>query len=657
MGSRLLALLSLRARILIGLVLTWALIVIGMLCSGWMTGRDLVREVNFEHLRYETRLIADGLSGEIQTRLDVLQALVDGNRWETLKDFEYLSSNQTLHELFDGLNVYSASGRVLIGWPAESSQVGMDISDEEYFTMVRGTRQSYVSNPFHDHRTGMLRVLMLVPVLDDQRQFKGIVAGVINLRSGGMFEQVSRIRLGVSGYVTLFTASGKMFYHPDGGWVLRDVDEVLDGMAIEQAVYGWQGESVGRCCDGVVGYQSYHQVWPANWIVGVCFSEDESMVPLSGMVAQLGWAGVAMTGVMLPLLAWQLVVLLKPLYGLKRQIAQVGSGQRDRVKLRTTMKELVQLADAFNLVDERRSKALTAMRDRQAFIEAVLGSSPQGMFVTDTHGRISYMNQALVALSGRHFDADGEMEWLDAIHADDRSEAIGLWYHSMQTGNEFLRQFRYWRVDGELLWLEVHASQVVAGDTVIGFVGTIKDITSRREEEILRQWEAEHDPLTGLLNRRGFERRLEEALADWRKKSIPSALILFDLDHFKMVNDDGGHALGDRMLCLVAERMKDVVRSADHVARQGGDEFAVLLPSCSIRQMQHIAEKLIEAINGVEVIHQGRGYRVTPSMGLTEFREGDENIHVPIQRADAACYRAKQGGRNRMVMAARGLAS
>lgn len=652
MGSRLLALLSLRARILIGLVLTWALILIGMLWSGWMIGRDLVREVNFEHLHYESRLIADAVSDEVQTRLDVLERVAVSIRWEILSDpgQSELVNSHALLGLFDRMAVLDDQGNILTTWPNSSKLQAINLADREYFSMVRGTRQAYVSEPIYSRINGNPIVVMVVPVLDGSH-LQGMVAGVVDLREGDIFEQISRIRLGAGGYAVIFTASGRMLYHPNGGWVMHGAEDILGGPAIEQAIYGWQGEFVGPHHDGEIAYQSYRQVWPANWIVGVFFPEDEGMTPLSGLVGQLGWIGVVMAGVMLPLLAWQVVLLLKPLYRLKRQIAQVGSGLRDKVELRTSMKELVQLADAFNAVDDGRNRALMALRDRQAFIEAVLASSPQGMFVTDTHGRINYMNEALVTLSGRRFDVDREMEWIDAIHADDRSEAIELWYHSMQTGKEFLRQFRYWRVDGELLWLEVHASQVVAGDAVIGFVGTVKDITSRREEEVLRQWEAEHDPLTGLLNRRGFERRLEEALADWRKKSTPSALILFDLDHFKAINDDGGHALGDEMLRLVADQMAGSVRSTDHVARQGGDEFAVLLPSCSLQQMQHIAEQLIDAINEVEVRHRGRSYRVTPSLGVTEFREGDENIHDLIQRADAACYQAKQLGRNRIVVA------
>ncbi len=148
-----------------------------------------------------------------------------------------------------------------------------------------------------------------------------------------------------------------------------------------------------------------------------------------------------------------------------------------------------------------------------------------------------------------------------------------MWVHSLKTGSDFVRQLRFVRSDHETLWLDIHArgGHVVSrGGTRWAWSGVVKDITERRQQEALQRWEAEHDPLTGLLNRRGFERRLEEAFADFQKTSTPSALLLFDLDHFKPINDEGGHALGDEMLRRIAQIVAWEVRRSDHVARQGG---------------------------------------------------------------------------------------
>src|SRR5690554_6731948 len=187
----------------------------------------------------------------------------------------------------------------------------------------------------------------------------------------------------------------------------------------------------------------------------------------------------------------------------------------------------------------------------------------------------------------------------------------------------------------------------MGADQPLGFVGMVKDITEHRQQEALQRWEAEHDPLTGLLNRRGFERRLEEALAEHAKTGTPAVLILFDLDYFKPINDEGGHALGDEMLRRVAQVVAWEVRRSDHVARQGGDEFAVLLPSCTLKQANEIAESLRHAVSEVTVTHAGKTFGITLSLGITVLDEGDDSIDAVLERADLASYQAKAEGRNR----------
>ena len=232
------------------------------------------------------------------------------------------------------------------------------------------------------------------------------------------------------------------------------------------------------------------------------------------------------------------------------------------------MQELKQVASTFNRVENERQLLVGHLQEREAFLDSVLNASPQGMFVADFGGDITYMNPALLDILG--IEPDMPMEaWLEQIHIDDRSGAKDMWMHSLKTGNDYVRQLRFIRSDKEMLWLEIHARVVMLsqGGNSLGLVGVVKDITERREQEALQRWEAEHDPLTGLLNRRGFDRRLEEAFADFRKTSTPSALLLFDLDHFKPINDEGGHALGDEMLRRIAQVVAWEVRRSDHVAR------------------------------------------------------------------------------------------
>ena len=125
---------------------------------------------------------------------------------------------------------------------------------------------------------------------------------------------------------------------------------------------------------------------------------------------------------------------------------------------------------------------------------------------------------------------------------------------------------------------------------------------------------------------------------------------MFDLDHFKPINDEGGHALGDEMLRRIAQVVAWEVRRSDHVARQGGDEFGVLLPSCTLNQAQKIAESLCHSVGEISVVHEGKEYSVTLSIGVTTFHEDDGSTEDAVARADAGSYAAKDKGRNGVVV-------
>ncbi|WP_249260635.1 sensor domain-containing diguanylate cyclase [Halomonas caseinilytica] len=644
--------LSLKGRLLLGLLVIWTLVVALLLGFGWRSGEALVGDSSRTHLRYEARLIADELTQQVETRLSALERLAD--RLD-MADAEAegrgaLRQSDALLEWFNGLVVADAEGRIVSDWPRVEGRAGRYIGDRAFFRHVRAFKRPYVSEPFRGRNDGAPQVMFLVPRLDEAGDFQGMVGGVVNIRGGELFNRLGRIRLGARGYAAVITSSGHILYHPDDSLILSSMPETHANPWVDLALYGWEGEVLGRLINDDRAYQAYRQIWPADWIVGVILPRSQVMAPLQALVNRLGWWALLLAGLLVPAVGWLVWVSLRPLYRLETQMEEVGRGRRTQVSLATRMQELQRVAQTFNRVEVERGRAIARLRERQAFLDATLSSSPVGIFVTDKGGGVTYVNPALEELTGYDAEHHHAASWLERIHRDDRQSALDLWQYSLASGEDFLQQYRYYRQDGDMLWLEVHARRVVSGDVHLGFVGTVKDITERREEEALRQWEAEHDPLTGLLNRRGLERRLEEALADWRKTGTPSVLLVIDVDHFKPINDVGGHALGDEMLCQVAGMLSWMIRRSDHAARQGGDEFAILLPSCTFEQARHIAESLRDAISALKVVHEKQEFSVTLSIGVTSFERGDQRISSVMQRADAASYRAKRLGRDRVVM-------
>ena len=189
-------------------------------------------------------------------------------------------------------------------------------------------------------------------------------------------------------------------------------------------------------------------------------------------------------------------------------------------------------------------------------------------------------------------------------------------------------------------------------DTETGDVyqeGILTDIShlKRNEERLLHL--ATHDPLTGLHNRREFTEILERQLARIRRYGGTGALLWMDLDGFKEINDGLGHAVGDELLSSLASRMKATIRDSDVLARLGGDEFAVLYPNVDAAQAQLAAARLLESIRAHTAICQGQSLRTTASMGCVLFPEHGTTATELLIKADMAMYRAKAGGRNRVV--------
>jgi diguanylate cyclase (GGDEF)-like protein/PAS domain S-box-containing protein len=202
---------------------------------------------------------------------------------------------------------------------------------------------------------------------------------------------------------------------------------------------------------------------------------------------------------------------------------------------------------------------------------------------------------------------------------------------------------------GEARWVEISLNKVnlEVGDLVIGVV---RDITERRAMLAEAHHHARHDDLTGLFNRREFERRLNELFQSAKSENTRHVLLYLDLDQFKIVNDSCGHMAGDELLRQIAALMQKEIRKNDTFARLGGDEFGVLLENCQMGQALEIAEKLRQAVAGFHFKCGGRFFDVSASIGACKITQSSESPAAILSNADAACYVAKNKGRNRVQL-------
>ncbi len=261
-------------------------------------------------------------------------------------------------------------------------------------------------------------------------------------------------------------------------------------------------------------------------------------------------------------------------------------------------------------------------------------------------GRVEYVNAAAQRLLGIDAaDAYG-VPVGDVIRmVDDDARPIDVL--ADHRGEDVRRGTGHLRTAHGIIDVAYVASRVDAD--AHGTVVVLRDVTVENRIALRLSFEATHDPLTGLQNRRAFTERLDEAVRGARERDEHHAVGFIDLDRFKVVNDRFGHAVGDRLLHEIARVMGRVVRGGDVLARIGGDEFALLLANCPLDHARHVAEKLRAAVDNYRIQHEGEVLDIGVSVGLAPIEAETTSGADALAEADAACYQAKASGRNVIV--------
>jgi diguanylate cyclase (GGDEF)-like protein/PAS domain S-box-containing protein len=290
---------------------------------------------------------------------------------------------------------------------------------------------------------------------------------------------------------------------------------------------------------------------------------------------------------------------------------------------------------------------------RQA--QYTLESISEGVITTDNEGRIDYMNLAAESMTGSNRDeASGHKtgELFSLIDETDRralGDPVERCLSIRRRVNMGRRALLVSRDGKHEHSVEITASPIKGpGSNVSGTVVVMHDVSEIRGLTKQMSYQAAHDALTGLINRREFERRLDEAMDTARSEQVVHILAYMDLDRFKAVNDSCGHIAGDNMLREVASLIKEQVRDSDFVARLGGDEFGTLLIGCPLDKAQQIASDICNAVANYRFVWQDKIFNIGISVGLVEVSHSSGNLQDVISAADSACYVAKQRGRGQI---------
>ncbi|MBD0300994.1 MAG: EAL domain-containing protein, partial [Tolypothrix sp. T3-bin4] len=314
----------------------------------------------------------------------------------------------------------------------------------------------------------------------------------------------------------------------------------------------------------------------------------------------------------------------------------------------------VDISDRHRLEKQLRNRLEQELFEEKELAQVTLRSIGDAVITTDAESKIRFLNPVAEKLTGwSQQSAQGKplTEVFQIINEITREPVVNPVEEALREGNivSLAKDTVLISRNGSEFAVEDSAAPIRTLDgEIIGAVMVFHDTSTARSLARQLTWQASHDALTGLVNRREFESCLAQSLMFAKTQNQQHALCYLDLDQFKIVNDTCGHIVGDELLRQVTALFQTLVRSSDTLARLGGDEFGILLNHCSLESALPIAKMLCESIQAFRFVWQDKTFKIGVSIGLVEINHKSESVSSVLSAADAACYAAKNNGRNRV---------
>lgn len=570
---------------------------------------------------------------------------------DTLRLAAFIQSQPALQGWFSSLFVVLPNGR--IAWLVDetgSRDPKVSLTDRAYFQRTVREGRAIVSEPVPSRVSAEPVVVLTQPVWRGN-DMVAVLAGALRLASRDLLVDMVDVgdttedSVGVLMVVT--DASGRIIAHPDRSRLMQPLSTeprlfqaytqwVAAGSAIEPG--GLRLSQPGEVV-------SLAGVAAADWLVWRALPETELLAPLRIARAQaLGWAAGLVVLLSALLLFW-LTVLLRPLHQLEDRAQHLFDGQHhEHDGWPVASGEIGQLGRVLRHVGAERAQLEAFNHEVLQKLGSVMSAAPVGIAFTRNQ-RFELVSAELCRLLGRREDELlGQQAQLIFASNEDYMALGPLVNDAFAAAQAYIGEWPMLRANGSRFWGQLRGRPVDPGAPDAGTIWTISDVTDQVAARDRLEWSATHDPLTGAANRKALDLRLAR-LFDGLPGSLPAELVVIDLDHFKPINDSGGHAAGDAMLKAVAQAISHCVRAGDLVVRTGGDEFALLLEQCTHDAALRVAESVRAAIGGIVLPWGQHSYSVGASIGVASLHADTPGPQAWLAEADAACYAVKAAGR------------
>src|SRR5262245_237968 len=642
---------SLRAKIAVATALLLAALIALSTYASYRLFKPELRDV--VHSQLDT--LATNIADDVNQRLVLMQRVLAASASTiTHKDLlnsdaaqQFLDENKGTLSVFDrSIFIFSLDGKLVAESPFKPNRRGGDYSYRSYVREVLRTKEPFISEPFvttkNDHH---MVVMFSTPVLNRSGEMVAIMAASIGLTQPDVLGRISELRIGKTGYLFLTTGSGMMIMHPDKSRIGKPAVPAPGANELfDRAMGGFQGVDETVNSSGARMVTSFKRIDASSWILGANYPQEEAYAPLfrpmQRWVALLLVSSAAILAVLLMLVSYFSAPLVRLTNTMK---ASVLRGRAPRAVAEAGSGEIRDLSRAFNnMVAMLKDKSTALERSIEDYrllannvTDLISTHRPSGEFVYASPSAATLIGYSPEELSGRSL--------LEFVHPEHIASVKGALDDCSVNGQTLTYLTR--NKAQQYIWTETAFKAVSAEEGERAVIGVSRNVSGRKELEQHLKDIARRDPLTGLPNRVGLSEALAAAVTQAKLDDDRLALILIDLDRFKLINDSLGHHVGDELLKAAAERIVSNLRSNDLVARLGGDEFVVMLPHMRHRGAEELAERLCQALAEPFMLH-GRPFYLSASLGLCYCPEDGQDVATLLKSADMAMYQAKRQGGN-----------
>ena len=558
---------------------------------------------------------------------------------------------------FCSISVVTAKGK-LVCTESESVSNRIDVlTDTKWLHAVLNKNAFWVSEPFVDRMTSRHVITLGYPIRDQDARVIGAIAIAVDLLDYDSVHYKSALEnagLPPGSVVSIVDRKGNVIARwPNANhWVGKKANsaEIFAGIQAQSNTQVIQAHGM----DGVEKRYYVMKIPDTDWSLYIGIPVSTIVAPMREALFDTILLGVLVIVVALLLAAYISRLIRRPLGRLSEVVAAATEGNIGTRVDAGGPREFIEFGHRFNEMLTARARAEAELAEEKEQAEVTLASIGDAVIRTDAMGHVTFLNPVAEQLTGWHYaQAQGRhlFEVVKLVDSVSRSPIQTTLQQALEQGYlvSVADSTVLIRRDGKEIPVAdcaapIHDPQGALMGTVLVF----RDISKTRELSAQLSWQATHDALTGLYNRRAFEHRLGKALASAHDGDVEHAVLYLDLDQFKVVNDTCGHGAGDELLRHLTSLLQSGVRSGDMLARLGGDEFGLLLVNCPLDQALRIADTFRETIQDFRFVWQEKTFLIGVSIGVVPINRDSESLGQVLSAVDAACYAAKEMGRNRV---------